>query len=158
MACCASATFERSLRPARHTWPRCRRDHATRGREVPLLQSGRLPMYRPTVSPRSSSSWGPVAAALALVAAVTLVPTRNGAGDELSVWCLTCGDFALADAVANVALFVPLGWALARTSLRLHRRLAVVLSTTIGVELLQHAVVRGRVASVADVITNTVGG
>jgi len=104
-------------------------------------------------------TWGPVALALGMIAAATLVPMSPGMpGDAIPFWCLGCGDYALADAVANVVLFVPLGWALARTGVRSSSGLAVVLTTTIGVESLQYAVIAGRVASVADILANTLGG
>ncbi len=109
---------------------------------------------RPGIAP-----WVLVALALALVGAATLVPIPHGTGgDYIPFWCLGCGDYALADAAANVGLFVPLGWALARTSVRSSSGLAVVLTSTIGVEWLQHAVIAGRVASVADILANTLGG
>ena len=104
-------------------------------------------------------TWAPVALALAMIAGATLVPMASGVpGDGIPFWCLGCGDYALADAVANVALFVPLGWALARTGVPCSSGLAVVLTTTIGVEWLQYAVIPGRVASVADILANTLGG
>jgi hypothetical protein len=105
------------------------------------------------------ATWGLVGAALGLIAIATLVPIPHGtAGGRTPFWCLGCGDDALADALANVALFVPLGWAIARTGLPLHRGLVLVLTTTISVELLQGGFVAGRVASASDVLANTVGG
>ena len=105
------------------------------------------------------ATWAPVALALAFVGAATLVPVSHGTGgDDIPFWCLRCGDYAMADALANVVLFVPLGWALSRAGVRSRRGLAVVLMTTIGVEWLQHALIPGRVASVADILANTVGG
>jgi hypothetical protein len=99
-----------------------------------------------------------VAVALALVAVATLVPTRDWAGrGGVSPWCFACGDYGWADFAANVALFAPLGWALARAPVRLQVGLAAVLITTIGIELLQYAFVPGRVASVSDVVANTAG-
>jgi len=105
-------------------------------------------------------AWAPVALALALVAAATLVPLPTHAmrGGDIPFFCLGCGDYALADAVANVALFVPLGWALSGAGLPPYRALAVVLATTIGVEWLQHGVIPGRVASMSDILTNALGG
>lgn len=109
---------------------------------------------QPRIAPRVL-----VALALALVGAATLVPISHGTGgDDIPFWCLGCGDYALADAAANVALFVPLGWALARTGGPFVTGLAVVLTTTIGIESLQHGVIPGRVASVADILANTLGG
>jgi hypothetical protein len=103
--------------------------------------------------------WAPVSLALALVAVATLVPISHGKGvDDIPFWCLGCGDYALADAVANVMLFVPLGWAMSRTGVRPSLSLAGVLMTTIAVESLQYGVIPGRVASFADIVTNTLGG
>jgi len=109
-----------------------------------------------SVARNGVAAWGPVGVALALIAVATLVPTRPSTGTPF--WCLACGDYALADVVANVALFVPLGWALARTPVRLPGGLACVLTTTIGVELLQYTIVPGRDAALSDILTNTLGG
>jgi len=103
-------------------------------------------------------AWAPVALALGLVALATLLPTHGPGGDEVPFWCLGCGDYALADAVANVVLFVPLGWALSRAGLKPYLGLALILTTTSGIEWLQHALISGRVASVADILTNALGG
>jgi VanZ like protein len=105
------------------------------------------------------ATWGPVAVAFAFIGALTLVPLPHGnALDDIPFWCLGCGDYALADAVANVVLFVPLGWALSRTGLRWSLGLAVVVITTVGIEGLQYRFLPGRVASIADILANTVGG
>ena len=89
-------------------------------------------------------AWAPVALALGLVALATLLPTHGPGGDEVPFWCLGCGDYALADAVANVVLFVPLGWALSRAGLKPYLGLALILTTTSGIEWLQHALISGR--------------
>lgn len=103
--------------------------------------------------------WGVVALTLGLVAVATLVPTSDGGMPGWPpFWCLWCGDFALADAVANVVLFAPLGWALSRTDVRPGLAIAGVMGVTIAIEFVQHEHVAGRVASVADVLMNTVGG
>jgi hypothetical protein len=104
-------------------------------------------------------TWLPVAIALGFVAVVTLVPVSHGMrGDAIPFWCLGCGDYALADAVANVVLFVPLGWTISRASVRPSVGFAVVLTTTVGVEWLQHGFIAGRVASISDILTNALGG
>ncbi|HVH68726.1 MAG TPA: VanZ family protein [Gemmatimonadales bacterium] len=100
-----------------------------------------------------------MALALALVAVATLIPIPHGnGGDDIPFWCLGCGDYALADAVANVVLFVPLGWAMSRTGVRTWLALAAVLATTSTVESLQYGFIAGRVASIQDILTNTLGG
>ncbi|OLB91767.1 MAG: hypothetical protein AUI15_22280 [Actinobacteria bacterium 13_2_20CM_2_66_6] len=116
-------------------------------------------MHTASSARKGVATWGLVAVALGLIAVATLVPTPHSAGgDATPFWCLGCGDYALADALVNVALFVPLGWAIARTQIRVVASLAVVLGTTVGIEWLQHGFIPGRVASVSDILTNTVGG
>ena len=95
-------------------------------------------------------------ALLALVLFLTLTP--EPAGDRASLdGCLWCGDFALADAILNLLLFVPLGFLLA-----LGRRiqpLAIWLGLTtlsIGLELTQ-LFLPGRFPTVSDVAMNSLG-
>jgi VanZ like family len=107
---------------------------------------------------RPPPNWVPVAIALALIALATLLPTAGpGAVRGPWLWCVPCGDYGMADAVANVALFVPLGWALARAGVPPAAGIALALLTTIAIESLQYAFIPGRDASVSDVITNTLG-
>ena len=95
--------------------------------------------------------------ALGLIAIATLTPLGGDHARRLSL-CVGCGDFALADALVNIALFVPLGCAFAFRGLRTHRALAWIALASITVETLQYVIVRGRTASVADVMANTMGG
>src|SRR5437867_4156404 len=98
-----------------------------------LAYARRPPVQTSSSVPRNRvAAWGPVGLALAVIAVATLIPTRQSTGTPF--WCLVCGDYALADVVANVALFMPLGWAIARIPMRVRVGLAVVLTTTIGVE------------------------
>jgi hypothetical protein len=116
-------------------------------------------MRNPSLVLRGVVTWGLVVVAFGLVALATLVPgSPSASGGGTPFWCLTCGDFALADAVANVALFVPLGWALGRARVRPIVGLAALVATTITVEWLQYTVVPGRDASLSDILTNSVGG
>jgi len=85
------------------------------------------------------------------------MPVGGDASRHLSL-CVGCGDFALADALVNIALFVPLGLAFALRRARAGRALVWIVLTTVTVETLQYVVVRGRTASVGDVIANTIGG
>ncbi len=100
-----------------------------------------------------------VTMALALIAVATLIPgSSDAANGVVRSWYPALGDYGLADAIANVALFVPLGWALTVAGVRPRHAVAVVLATTITVEFLQYTIVAGRQASVWDVLANGVGG
>jgi len=100
-----------------------------------------------------------VTIALALIAVATLIPgSSDAANGVVRSWYPALGDYGLADAIANVALFVPLGWALTLAGVRPRQAVAVVLATTITVEFLQYTIVAGRQASVWDVLANAVGG
>jgi len=100
-----------------------------------------------------------VLAALVLIGAATLISLPTGpVVDSLPFWCLACGDYGVADALANVALFVPFGWALARTGVRPRVAVAVIVATTIAVETLQNGVIAGRIPSLSDIVANTAGG
>src|ERR1700704_3150438 len=105
-------------------------------------------MQNSCLARRGVVTWGLVVVAFGLVAIATLVPISDGTGGGgMPFWCLACGDYALADAVANVALFVPLGWALGRARVRPFVGLAVLVTTTLTVEWLQYTLVPGRDAS-----------
>lgn len=60
--------------------------------------------------------------------------------------------------LANVALFVPLGFFLVVVTRRAAWSVAVVVATTPAIEVSQGLVVAGHDCSVADVLANTVGG
>ena len=103
--------------------------------------------------------WLALGAALGLIAVATLVPlSGEPASGRSPSWCLACGDFGVADALLNMVLFAPLGCALAYAGARIDRALALIVITTVGVEVLQYTVVRGRTASVSDVLANSLGG
>jgi hypothetical protein len=87
---------------------------------------------------------------------LTLTPAY-GPTVDLDFWCLACGDLGGVDVVANIVLFIPLGFAFA---LALNRRwwpLATCVTTTVLIELLQIRVVPGRDASLSDILANSLG-
>ena len=94
---------------------------------------------------------------LALILVATLTPV-SGPPVTTSFWCVWCGQYSLLDILANVVMFVPLGFALAiATDRRWSNVLACFVVTTI-VELLQIRVISGRDASLSDILANTLGG
>lgn len=71
--------------------------------------------------------------------------------------CLLCGELGLSDAVANVALFVPLAIALRCSGVSGRTTIALGLLLSATIEFAQLRVVPGRYAAVGDVVWNTVG-
>ena len=96
--------------------------------------------------------------ALSIIAAATLVPSPGAIGGLPVVWCVTCSPNWLSDAISNVALFVPLGAALALLRVRTGRALLTGAGLSLLVEILQYlGLPPGRTPALADVITNSTG-
>lgn len=105
---------------------------------------------------------------LILVLVATLSPLGGGAAAALPPrWCVRCGGLWLTDAISNVALFVPLGFALAlnRENARGLWGASVTMPTLIasGISLLVESSQAfgfppGRSPALADVLANTIGG
>ncbi len=93
-------------------------------------------------------------AVTALILAVTLFPATGQTG-YLPVTCIFCGEHATADALSNVILFLPLGFALAwwRPGSKAWRWGPLL---SLAIEMAQRFIA-GRDASVGDVLTNTAG-
>jgi glycopeptide antibiotics resistance protein len=101
------------------------------------------------------------AALSAITLAAILVATLTPSPDTTvtaSVWCLTCGELVMLDVVANIVMFLPLGFALAATTNRRWLPVLFCVATTVIVESLQVRVVAGRDASLRDVLCNSLGG
>lgn len=96
-----------------------------------------------------------VAAAALFIAAFTLLPSRGPVVTPAS-WCLFCGEQWVPDVLLNVALFAPLGAALAAVGMR--PRPAVLMGAMLSacIELAQ-VWIPGRDPSVRDVLSNTLG-
>jgi VanZ family protein len=89
-----------------------------------------------------------------VIASLTLFPT-----DDLSegvTLCLLCGERALADAILNVLMFVPLGAGLGLGGITLLGATLLGGAFTLAIEFLQ-SLIPGRDASVADLVFNTLG-
>jgi hypothetical protein len=83
----------------------------------------------------------------------TLRPTVVRPG----MFCVVCGPYAGVDAVLNVLLFIPIGAGLALLGVRQRSAIMIGLAATALIETLQLALPLGRVASVSDLVTNTIG-
>lgn len=93
-------------------------------------------------------------ASLVLIVVATLMPGDPGVATYSN--CLICGDRGLADAILNLALFVPLGAALAFGRIRTPRILLAGMAVSMAVELLQ-LYIPGRDPSAGDLLFNTLG-
>ena len=97
-------------------------------------------------------------AALALIAGATLTPTAVSHTAGHTWWCLACDPKWLADAISNVALFIPLGVALALLGVRVSRAVLIGSLLSLAIEMSQAAgIPGGRTAELSDLLTNTTG-
>jgi len=94
-------------------------------------------------------------ASLLLIAVATLTPARSNTLDFWS-FCLVCGEQGVADVIANLILFLPLGIALGLLGKSRLKPYVFGLFLSAGVELLQ-VFIRGRDANLADVVWNGAG-
>ncbi len=95
-----------------------------------------------------------VGIALAGVLLATLVP--GGSHGTNAFGCVFCGEHALADLLANVVLFAPVGIGIALLGAGLGRAVLAGLVLSTSVEFIQ-VVLPGRDASLGDVIANSTG-
>jgi len=77
--------------------------------------------------------------------------------DSTPLLCLLCGSRGTVDALLNVLLFVPLGFALSARGSRLIVVVAAGAGLSLAVELLQATVIQGRDASLGDFVANSAG-
>ena len=97
-------------------------------------------------------------AALALIAGATLTPSAVSHTAGHTWWCLACDPRWLADAISNVALFIPLGVALLLLGVRVSRAVLIGSLLSLAVETSQAAgIPGGRTAELSDWLTNTAG-
>lgn len=122
-----------------------------------MLRARHTPVPPVTDARRAGSGWGwwiATAIALGVIGIATLLPS----GGQLRRFssCIFCGDDALADAIRNVVLFLPLGFALGHATRYRARALLFAALVTASVEFVQQWI-PGRDPSVGDMITNTTG-
>ena len=100
--------------------------------------------------------WALVAlAGLALVMRLTLFPTSDPDTGTFH-WCVLCGDFGLADFIANVILFMPLAAGLSGMGVSWRSTVLVLFGLSAGIELVQ-LVIPGRESALGDIVANTSG-
>ena len=95
--------------------------------------------------------------AILVILVVTLWPAEpTGAIDLEQVLCIFCSRASLADALSNLALFLPLGVAFGGLGVPRRRTVLFAAGLSLAVELAQFAI-PGRDPSLSDVIFNVVG-
>ncbi len=92
---------------------------------------------------------------LALLLAVTLTPSSSTTIDFRSL-CLICGERGLADTILNIALFMPLGFALGTRIQSGLRAYVIAVAISTGIEFAQ-VFIPGRDSSLADIVFNGLG-
>jgi hypothetical protein len=97
-----------------------------------------------------------LAAVIALILAVTLPPSGEGARTAAITSCLVCGTRGMADAILNVVLFVPFGIAAAATLRSGPRAVAGGALFSALIEIAQLGI-SGRDPSLGDLLFNTLG-
>jgi hypothetical protein len=97
---------------------------------------------------------------LAVILVATLMPRGGATHPEnlTPVLCLVCGEAGAVDVLYNLALFIPLGFALRLGGLKSGRIILLSFCLTFAVESAQYWIIPGRDASLSDVLTNTAGG
>jgi len=92
-----------------------------------------------------------------LVATLTPIPRQAAQVALTGPFCLACGDGGVADFILNIALFLPLGAALAAAGFRARTVVLLGLALSAGVEVLQFGVIPGRDAALGDILANSAG-
>ena len=90
------------------------------------------------------------------IASVTLVPATSDGGGSGAI-CILCGERGLADFLANMPLFAPLGWGLALRGWGLIAGVCAGAVFSFGIEFSQIFLIAGRDASVGDLLSNSSG-
>lgn len=107
-------------------------------------------------NPTWRRGWGLVAAALAPILVLTLAPGPSIVAEPISIWCVVCGWRGASDAILNILLFVPFGFALGRAALAPRAVFLVGLLVTLGIEVAQ-TIIPNRSPGLGDVIYNSGG-
>ena len=95
---------------------------------------------------------------LAAIAWLTLRPAHASSSPIDSHLCVICGPLAGVDILLNTLLFVPLGVGLNLSGLSLWKAVLICFALSLSIETAQAFIVRGRDATLSDILTNTSGG
>ena len=98
-----------------------------------------------------------VVLSLAAIAWLTLRPAHASSPID-SHLCVICGPLAGVDILLNTLLFVPLGVGLNLSGLSLWKAVLICFALSLSIETAQAFIVRGRDATLSDILTNTSGG
>lgn len=131
--------------------------HAAPSLSIGVAALGQLAWPLPGVVPVRQLRWRLIASlvSLAIIALATLLPGEDDVGP--TCFSLICGYTGGRDAVLNVLLFVPYGFALRLSGVRRSKAIAIATLTTALIESAQLFLVPGRDASGGDVVANLVG-
>jgi glycopeptide antibiotics resistance protein len=99
-----------------------------------------------------------VVISLAAIAWLTLRPAHASSSPIGSHLCVVCGPLAGVDILLNTLLFVPLGVGLNLSGLSLRNAVLICFALSLSIETAQAFIVRGRDATLSDILTNTSGG
>jgi glycopeptide antibiotics resistance protein len=99
-----------------------------------------------------------VVLSLAAIAWLTLRPAHASSAAIDSFLCVVCGGNAGVDILLNTLLFAPLGVGLTLYGLSLGQAVLICLALSLSIETAQAFIVRGRAATLIDILTNTFGG
>jgi hypothetical protein len=107
--------------------------------------------------PATTRRLGAVLAIIAFVGVLVMTLTPSSSRATIDFWCIACGELGALDVAANIALFMPAGFALAVAMNRRWVPLAICVATTVIIESLQIRVIVGRDASFSDILANSFG-
>lgn len=148
------------MRPPFAHRPTVRSASSTFAPALPYVTGSIPPAVRPPCRRERRVAFALAAAGALFIVVATLTPLPRQAefSTTTPLWCLVCGDEGSVDLALNVLLFVPLAMGLARAGVAARHVMAVVVSLTVSVELLQLFVIPGRDASLSDLLSNSTGG
>jgi len=125
--------------------------------DAPSSTTPGAPAPRPKSSVQRRVGIGLSVAMIVVIGVLTLQAQPADEWLPIRHTCLVCGKLGVADVIANVLLFTPLGVGLVLAGVPWRRALVVGAAYSTAIELTQYLAVPGRFATVSDVLTNTLG-